>query len=299
MYMPQENPKLPTNNSPSSGLNARTTVTEALYHICLFQLEQFDNMLPVALAGEDIEGVHKVRVALRRLRTCLKFGKPFYPTNSLETLLKDLKEITRTFGGVRDLDVFKNNFASQQIQILNLAKNNKITILRENILRAIWPDTTKETAHPNGVPTSVDRYLPAVLIKKMNTLMKIEISRSQPSFYTDLHKLRLKAKTLRYLIEFFSPILEMDSADALVESMVVFQDHLGLLNDTVIAQNIIESQSGKFHSDQGKQATAEYLQHLLVERNQLVTGFEEIWQGFLKNDPLLRLESALVPLTGN
>lgn len=61
--------------------------------------------VPVALAGEDIEGVHDVRVASRRLRAAMDVATACFPSRWYEPLHRTAKEITDALGAVRDRDV--------------------------------------------------------------------------------------------------------------------------------------------------------------------------------------------------
>lgn len=61
--------------------------------------------VPVALEGTDIEGVHDVRVASRRLRAAMDIASPAFPKSWYRPLHRVAKEITSTLGEVRDRDV--------------------------------------------------------------------------------------------------------------------------------------------------------------------------------------------------
>lgn len=60
---------------------------------------------PVALAGDDIEGVHDVRVASRRLRAAMDVATECFPPRWYKPLHGTAKEITGALGEVRDRDV--------------------------------------------------------------------------------------------------------------------------------------------------------------------------------------------------
>src|SRR5688572_5451699 len=60
---------------------------------------------PVALSGEDIEGVHDVRVASRRLRAAMDVATECFPARWYGSLHRTAKEITGALGEVRDRDV--------------------------------------------------------------------------------------------------------------------------------------------------------------------------------------------------
>lgn len=61
--------------------------------------------VPVALAGDDIEGVHDVRVASRRLRAAMDVAVECFPGSWYGPLHRIAKEITGALGEVRDRDV--------------------------------------------------------------------------------------------------------------------------------------------------------------------------------------------------
>jgi len=61
--------------------------------------------IPIALAGADIEGVHDVRVASRRLRAAMDIAAPAFPGKWYTALHRTAKEITGALGEVRDRDV--------------------------------------------------------------------------------------------------------------------------------------------------------------------------------------------------
>ena len=61
--------------------------------------------IPIALSGTDIEGVHDVRVASRRLRAAMDIAAPAFPGKWYAALHRTAKEITGALGEVRDRDV--------------------------------------------------------------------------------------------------------------------------------------------------------------------------------------------------
>ena len=61
--------------------------------------------VPRAAEGVDIEGVHDVRVASRRLRAAMDVAAPAFPASWYKPLHKLAKEITSELGEVRDRDV--------------------------------------------------------------------------------------------------------------------------------------------------------------------------------------------------
>lgn len=72
--------------------------------------------VPVALAGEDIEGVHDVRVASRRLRAAMDVAVECFPASWYRPLHRAAKEVTGALGEVRDRDVLIEFFAAEHLK---------------------------------------------------------------------------------------------------------------------------------------------------------------------------------------
>lgn len=70
--------------------------------------------VPVAIAGEDIEGVHDVRVASRRLRAAMDVAVGCFPDVWYRPLHEVAKEITGALGEVRDRDVLLEHLTKQR-----------------------------------------------------------------------------------------------------------------------------------------------------------------------------------------
>ena len=96
-----KNGSSPTGRQVSPELSFRATMSALI-------AERWQTVLaaiPVALAGTDIEGVHDVRVASRRLRAAMDIAAPAFPGKWYTPLHRIAKEITGALGEVRDRDV--------------------------------------------------------------------------------------------------------------------------------------------------------------------------------------------------
>jgi CHAD domain-containing protein len=67
--------------------------------------EEVWKAVPRAAEGTDIEGVHDVRVASRRLRAAMDVAAPAFPPSWYKPLHTLAKDITSELGEVRDRDV--------------------------------------------------------------------------------------------------------------------------------------------------------------------------------------------------
>jgi hypothetical protein len=71
-------------------------------------------VMPAAIEGTDIEGVHDVRVASRRLRAAMDVAAPAFPKGWYKPLHRSAKEITSSLGEVRDRDVILERLQEQR-----------------------------------------------------------------------------------------------------------------------------------------------------------------------------------------
>ena len=62
--------------------------------------------------GSDIEELHDMRVAVRRLRAAVQLFRPYLPQQDAAYLRKELRRLGRALGPVRDYDVMLENLAA-------------------------------------------------------------------------------------------------------------------------------------------------------------------------------------------
>ena len=97
---------------------ARRIITTRFYEMMSFK--------EGALDGRDIEYVHDMRVASRRLRAAMRnFADCFTPKKEFRWHLKRVERITSTLGDVRDLDVLIDRF---QKDVLTVPKDAQIGV---------------------------------------------------------------------------------------------------------------------------------------------------------------------------
>lgn len=87
------------------GLSPVTTVAEAYRHIVRHCLRQLLANEACALAGGDVEGLHQMRVALRRLRTAVRLFRPVTGKPDLCRAGDGIRWFTGQLGPAREWDV--------------------------------------------------------------------------------------------------------------------------------------------------------------------------------------------------
>jgi CHAD domain-containing protein len=87
------------------GLTCDDRFRTAAGKIIWTRFEEMVSFTDVALAGEDIEGVHDMRVASRRLRAALEVFGGAFPRRKLRPMVREVKRLADALGEVRDRDV--------------------------------------------------------------------------------------------------------------------------------------------------------------------------------------------------
>lgn len=279
--------------------------------------QQFGRILlhePGTRLGEDIECLHDMRVATRRLRAAFELFAPYLPDGILRPHQRGLRNLGRALGEVRDLDVLLQKAAqdAQQIpteaqpafeQLLHLWQAEQHTA-RVRLLNTLDSLPHRKFMHrftqflqtdPQTLPQTplLHTQIPIVLYTHLAQVQAYEAQIPHASLET-LHALRIAFKKLRYAVEFFREILGED-VQKLIAELKKIQDHLGNLNDAHVAclrlTALLDTWQQQSHTLTPENCpdpagALAYLQYNLQRRTELQQGFLEVWQQF--NTPQLR-----------
>ncbi|QLH40291.1 MAG: CHAD domain-containing protein [Defluviicoccus sp.] len=104
---PSQDPPDPTwQKARLPSLVPSTTAEEALADIVHGCVEHLRSNTACVMARAHEEGIHQMRVAVRRLRSCLALYAPFLPVDQHKYLVGELKWLIGELGPARDWDVF-------------------------------------------------------------------------------------------------------------------------------------------------------------------------------------------------
>lgn len=253
-------------------LTADMTVAAACHAIlqsCFMHL--LDNRLPV-LKGDDPEGVHQARVAMRRLRAAIAIFHRLMPNGELAELGAEARWLAGELGPARDLDVFVGEIFAPVARRLGdepgiaayrataqamqaEARERARRALRSRRFR-LWRDRLRNWLAANIAPPS------AAAIADMPTGATGPLLQPVTGFAAEVlerrdrqarrrgrhlarlaveqrHELRLQLKKLRYAAEFFADAFEARRATRYIGRLAKLQDGLGYLNDKAVAQELM------------------------------------------------------------
>ncbi|HET89530.1 MAG TPA: CHAD domain-containing protein [Chloroflexi bacterium] len=251
------------------GLEADDSMAEAARKTLAFHFARMLHHEPGTRLGEDIEALHDMRVATRRMRAALRVFGEYLDLEYMRPLLKGLRQTGRVLGAVRDLDVFwekteryLETLAPEQQGGLDplreaweaereLAREEMLTYLdsgryarfKERFSRFLETPgagalpVTLESGQP--LPHRLRHVVPVVIYQSLAVVQAYDEWVTRPNVPLErLHQLRIAAKGLRYTVEYFREVLGPE-AKQLVDEIKGLQDHLGDLQDAVVASNLL------------------------------------------------------------
>ena len=220
-------------------------------------------------AQADPEILHKLRVALRRLRSLWWAYEPLLDRKDAVLQRREFRYLADAAGKTRDWDVLRDILASWQpaslsqdgrpslppfpqlLQAVDAHRADALSFSRRTI-RAAHVETILQQAVEGArqqlaaLPASpVLATFAEERVRRAESSLKKRIGvAGEPEHreYAALHSVRIAGKKVRYLLEFFSPVLDASHRQNL-ERLTVLQDELGKLNDLVVSETLLREYS--------------------------------------------------------
>ena len=220
----------------------------------------------MALRGADPEGVHEMRVALRRMRSALSDFRKAIPASQVAWLKRETKWLITSLSAARDWDVFLSELlapveaarpgdaglaelraAAQTEREKSYARARRaIRSSRYSALLAgtrRWLSSKRWRQGRNGGQKSLDepaRKLGTRLLAKRHKAV-LKLGRDFEKLSADeRHQLRMALKKLRYTADFFRSLYRKKREKRYFHAMAQLQDSLGHMNDIVMTNNLLD-----------------------------------------------------------
>ena len=232
-------------------LSADDDARAAARRVLAFHLAAFEREASTARAG-DVEAVHQIRVATRRLRATLRLFAPMLPASIVGTVAEGLSWLGRGIGGVRDLDVLALAIAAsgrrlgddaraalgplehdvlerRGVALAELARILDTPQCRRLLARLTQLTVSRPAARGAVRLGDVAADLVRPLLRAGQRAGR-DLDEETPA--VGLHRLRVRVKRLRYACETLAALAGDDMRPAL-RRMVRLQDLLGEHQDAV------------------------------------------------------------------
>jgi CHAD domain-containing protein len=233
--------------------------TQALERLRNFFREQYARMLahdPGVRVGEDVEDLHRLRVAARRLRSIVRTAGPILDAAWADHLRAELSWLGDALGPARDLDVMLEHLRAEAADLdaadrkalapvfkkLNAerraAQAYVLEALRSERYLALLATVEGAAAAPpvGESDGSLESAAKDEFQRLRKAMHKVETEPSDEA----LHKARIKGKRARYAAELVEDELGKP-ASKLVSRAKAFQDVAGEHQDAVVAEQRIRA----------------------------------------------------------
>jgi CHAD domain-containing protein len=245
--------------------------------------------------------LRKYRVATRRLRAALRLFESAYPKRQAKPIRTGLTDLARSVGAVRDLDLRiagirswvrdRDDVAAAAVEPLvarwELDRDRARAILDRRLdsrrhrrfLETLVAFVDDAPRAPDDDPRTV-RDRAASQVWTAYERLRAFGPKLPAADNETLHDIRIEAKRLRYALEFLGNVLG-PRQPLLVERLVGLQDHLGALNDVVVAADAARSYLAEDHATAGpetREAAAAYLGDVERSIAELRRGVDPAWR---------------------
>lgn len=243
------------------GLHDDIAMGDAFRLIARLGIGQIAANRPVILepAGDTVEGVHQMRVGVRRLRSAINLFRPLLKPTLAAKVTAELKELAAQLGPVRDADVFQEIILDPALaqlpghaglERLKGDLQEKREALLVKALQAIGGQRFScqmlrlldwsETGVVDG-GGDLKSFAAQALDKRHRKLMKAgrDFLNLDPA---QRHQLRIRGKKMRYAAEFLHTLFPEGKARRYLECLTNLVDVLGHLNDIAVARRVLEDQ---------------------------------------------------------
>jgi CHAD domain-containing protein len=207
----------------------------------------------------DTEFLHDYRVSIRRTRSALSQLKGVFPPERINRFRADFARLGELTNPLRDLDVYLLK-EEQYKKILTAELESDLNPLfihlkgkRQNALTAVTGFLESEEYQTGMVEyenflnekSSVSRDAPFAdklvydlaresIFKRYKRVMKRGNAAKKSADESELHRLRIECKKLRYLIEFFASLFDPNDISRILKQLRRLQNNLGDFNDVCV-----------------------------------------------------------------
>jgi inorganic triphosphatase YgiF len=253
-------------NAPPTDLNPKTAIGDAFTQI--FRSAHVHVLANQAAAedGRDPEGVHQLRVGLRRLRSALSLLRPIAPSATLETLRADAEWAATALGDARGWDVFlaetlpevvagctdsgwdclKNAAEAMRtqayVEVRETLSAERHT--RFQLMFGAWIERKAWQAKGGGSLARLDEPTASFAARTLSERHRKVLKRGRHFRHLtpeSRHRLRLAVKKLRYAADFFLTALGHHRVGKhYLRRLTELQDQLGRYNDMAVTKHFVE-----------------------------------------------------------
>ncbi|HEY5720202.1 MAG TPA: CHAD domain-containing protein [Gammaproteobacteria bacterium] len=290
---------------PDEPVRHGQTVSVAFATVLAHNFARLQAWEPAAREGADPEGVHQVRVSLRRLRSaCSTFGVAV-PKRATRAWRQRMRELAGALGTARDLDVLRDEVLAPLAEHLPLpgaaAFGAAVARARADAQGAVlamldgsdyadfkagfpgwvaareWERAVRARPRRQRLRLPVEGFAAELLQRQLGQVAACGDA-VDPADPAAMHRLRIECKKLRYLAEFFRGLFT--DMEPFIAALKQLQDLLGVMHDCAVSPALVERVVGTADDGELRRYAAGVVGWRSREYQALAAGFAERWQAF-------------------
>ena len=214
-----------------------------------------------ALASEDPEFLHQLRVNSRRLRSALRAFRPILPRKDAKRLRRSLRKLSPALGRARDWDVLVGRLGGN-VKEQQAARREAQQALQSKAFHKLVQRARALQAEESAESLA---QLGAAALSRMHRKLIKAARGIDWSDAAQRHAVRIRVKRLRYTAEFFADAFK--GSAPYVSALKELQRILGELNDIAVARRLVAAQA---------------------DESALLTSLDAAWKRFARRAPFWR-----------
>jgi inorganic triphosphatase YgiF len=278
-----------------------------ILHVCLAQLRA--NAAAIE-GGDDPLAVHQFRVALRRVRSAFSAFAGVMPAAERRRFAAGLRAVARRTDAARELDVFATEILpalrrrlgdAQALDALDEVVARTRATARERVRALLCgPDFARTVLRleawiegdgwRQAAGDAFDRPARGYardMLRRLHRKLLRDGRRLDELDMPALHRVRLRAKKLRYAAEFFRDLFPGGGARDYLAQMAAVQDRLGAINDSVTIRALLARLARTRTRDRAgvERAAALVLGWCAAREQAELETLPRAWRGFAGRKP--------------
>jgi CHAD domain-containing protein len=244
-----------------TGVSPASTLGELAYRVLRRDASAMLAHVSGTRLGEDIESLHQMRVATRRMRAGMEMFADVLPVRA-GRLRAELGWLAALLGVVRDLDIQLGRFddwteempgdhrqaldeladllAAHRVQarraLLEALDSRRYERLVSGLVAMLVQGPSRRSTAGRAPAAAT---MPALIGERHRAARKAARRAKRTGAATDYHRLRIRCKRLRYSLEFASGLYDGE-LKGFVRQMTRLQDALGSLQDAEVASSRLQ-----------------------------------------------------------
>lgn len=223
----------------SSGIGERAGI------VLFSQWNQFCDLREIVLTKSEVDSIHDLRVASRRMRATVSLFESFIGGKAVKYTLKELRRVTRELGRLRNIDEAIIYFGGMEgqfsvlIGILPVAREEEMKVVTDVFksfprkrMDRMFRKAVAELAGVAKDDQALSVYLSETSIQRYQAVHDLLLPATIPENVETRHALRIAIKKWRYLLETLGQVCQQDYSATLAK-LKDYQTLLGRLNDMV------------------------------------------------------------------